>query len=126
MNNSDSSKPVGLVGQDSWLAPYEAAIVVAASKDESQQAAGQTLYAELKQRGVDVLLDDRDDRAGVKFKDMELIGIPIQVVVGKGLVEGVVEVGLRGAARESVAVAAAADTVANLVRQEKSKLARLE
>jgi prolyl-tRNA synthetase len=108
------------------IAPYEVAVIVAASKDETQQAAGESLYAALRARQVDVLLDDREERTGVKFKDIELIGIPIQVVVGKGLAEGVVEVGLRGGARESVQVSAAPEHIAALVREQKAALARLE
>ncbi len=108
------------------IAPYEVAIIVAASKDDVQQRAGQELYVALKARNVDVLLDDRDERAGVKFKDIELIGIPIQVVVGKGLAEGTVEVGLRGADRETAPVVDAVDRIADLVLREKSKLSRTE
>lgn len=108
------------------IAPYEVALIVAASKDPVQQSAGTDLYEALRTMHVDVLLDDREDRAGVKFKDMELIGIPVQVVLGKGLAEGVVEVGLRGAARESVPIADAANVIASLVQQEKAKLSRIE
>ncbi|MBC8112819.1 MAG: proline--tRNA ligase, partial [Candidatus Saccharimonas sp.] len=58
----------------------------------------ESLYAELKSAGVDVLLDDRDQRPGVKFKDADLIGIPLRVNVGgKGLKEGVVELKWREA-----------------------------
>ncbi|MCD6531855.1 proline--tRNA ligase, partial [bacterium] len=53
------------------------------------------IYAELSAAGVDVIYDDRDDRAGVKFKDADLVGIPIRVVVGKKVSEGEVEVSLR-------------------------------
>ena len=108
------------------IAPYEVAVIVAASKDEAQQAGGESLYAALRARNIDVLLDDREERTGVKFKDIELIGIPIQVVVGKGLAEGVVEVGMRGGARESVQVGDAPDHIAGLVRGQKAVLARLE
>jgi len=51
------------------------------------------LYLDLKKNGVDVLIDDRDERAGVKFKDADLIGIPTQIIIGeKNLKEGLVEV----------------------------------
>ncbi|HLJ54249.1 MAG TPA: proline--tRNA ligase [Chthonomonadaceae bacterium] len=108
------------------IAPFEVAIIVAASKDETQQSAGAELYRALKAAGVDALFDDREDRTGVKFKDMELIGVPIQVIVGKGLAEGLVELGLRGQARESVPVGDAARAVTDLVAGERAKLARLE
>jgi prolyl-tRNA synthetase len=54
-------------------------------------AAGEKIAAELSAAGIDVLLDDRDERAGVKFKDAELIGVPFRIAVGKKLVEGKVE-----------------------------------
>jgi len=75
------------------------------------------LYRALQAQGVDVLLDDREERVGVKFKDMELIGIPVQVVVGKGLANGTVEVGLRRepGGRIETAVTEAAATVLRLV-----------
>src|SRR5438045_8632919 len=58
------------------IAPYEVALIVVASKDEAQQTAGQELYAALRLKRVDVLFDDREERPGVKFKDLDLIGIP--------------------------------------------------
>ncbi len=70
------------------IAPFEVAIVVANVKDEQQIGAARDLYSGLKGQGIDVLLDDREERVGVKFKDMDLIGVPIQVVVGKGLADG--------------------------------------
>jgi prolyl-tRNA synthetase len=53
--------------------------------------AGEKLYRELNQAGLEVLLDDRDERAGVKFKDADLIGIPYRINIGKKAAEGVVE-----------------------------------
>jgi prolyl-tRNA synthetase len=74
------------------IAPYEAVVTIVSLKDEASVAAGENLYAELKARGVDVILDDRDARAGVKFADAELIGIPYRVTIGpKALAEGEVE-----------------------------------
>ena len=55
------------------------------------RAAGEKLYADLQRSGLDVLLDDRDERAGVKFKDADLIGIPYRITVGKKAADGVVE-----------------------------------
>lgn len=77
------------------VAPFEIIISVVNMKDEAQVAAGEELYAELTKAGYEVLLDDRADRAGVKFKDRDLIGIPIRVTVGKGIGEGIVEYSLR-------------------------------
>ncbi len=75
------------------IAPFEVAIVpINMKKSESLKAEVEKLYGSLKQAGIDVLLDDRDSRAGVMFADMELIGIPMRVVMSdKGLAKGVVE-----------------------------------
>ncbi len=77
------------------IAPYEAVITIASMKDAAGVAAGEAIYADLKAAGVDVLLDDRDARAGVKFADAELIGIPYRVTIGKALADGEVEVTTR-------------------------------
>jgi prolyl-tRNA synthetase len=55
------------------------------------RAAGEKLYDDLQRAGLDVLLDDRDERAGVKFKDADLIGIPYRITIGKKTTDGVVE-----------------------------------
>ena len=60
-------------------------------KDEKLRDAGEKLYANLKGAGLDVLLDDRDERAGVKFKDADLIGIPYRITIGRKIGDGVVE-----------------------------------
>lgn len=75
------------------IAPFEVCIVpMGYTKSESVKAAADTLYADLKASGIDVLLDDRNERPGVMFADMELIGIPHRVVVGeRGLGEGKLE-----------------------------------
>ena len=73
------------------IAPYQAIIVTANYKDEEQVKASEKLYQEFLDAGIDVLFDDRNERAGVKFKDADLIGIPVRVVVGKKVGEGIVE-----------------------------------
>ena len=73
------------------LAPYEVAIVIANAKDDVQVALAEEIYRELQSRGLEVLLDNRDLRAGVKFKDMDLIGIPKRITVGRKASEGIVE-----------------------------------
>ena len=74
------------------VAPYEVAITVVKVKDEASMVAAEALYAELLEAGIDVVLDDRDERPGVKFKDAELIGIPYRITIGpKGLEAGEVE-----------------------------------
>ena len=66
-------------------------IVVANMQDETQLQLGEQLYDTLRAEGVDVLLDDRSERAGVKFKDADLIGIPWRLVVGRDAANGQVE-----------------------------------
>ena len=73
------------------IAPFEAVVTPVNLKQDDQRSAAESLYDELSAAGVDVLLDDRDERAGVKFKDADLIGIPFRVTVGKGIAEGQVE-----------------------------------
>lgn len=75
----------------SELSPYEVAIVVVNMKDAVQVTLAEEIYNELKARGKEVLLDNRDLRVGVKFKDMDLIGIPKRITVGRRAGEGLVE-----------------------------------
>lgn len=77
------------------IAPYNLAIVVVNSKDETQMRVANELYEKYKKDGIEVILDDRDVRAGVKFKDMDLIGIPKRIVVGKKASDGIVELKYR-------------------------------
>jgi prolyl-tRNA synthetase len=70
------------------VAPFQVAVILATKDDARAVEEAERIYAELLERGVDVLLDDRDERAGVKFADADLIGYPVQVVVGKRGVEG--------------------------------------
>ncbi|HTL88164.1 MAG TPA: proline--tRNA ligase [Leptolyngbya sp.] len=74
------------------IAPYQAIVVIPNVNDADQVSAAEKLYHELNQAGVETLLDDRNERAGVKFKDSELIGIPYRIVTGKSLKNGKVEV----------------------------------
>jgi prolyl-tRNA synthetase len=73
------------------IAPFEVVVTVTNVRDAELAAAGERIAAELDRAGIDLLLDDRDERAGVKFKDAELIGVPFRVNVGKKLAEGNVE-----------------------------------
>ena len=77
------------------IAPYEAVVVPVNAKDEEQMKLAEKIYEDLKAAGIDVLLDDREERAGVKFKDADLIGIPLRIVAGKKSSEGMVEYKLR-------------------------------
>lgn len=73
------------------VAPYEAIVIPVNNKQEEQMEMAEKIYEELKLKGIDVLFDDRAERAGVKFKDADLIGVPVRVVVGKKCGEGTVE-----------------------------------
>ena len=73
------------------IAPFTVCITVINVKDEVQMKIANELYEKFNKEGIEVLLDDRDERAGVKFKDMELIGIPYRITVGKKASEGILE-----------------------------------
>ncbi|WP_139891225.1 proline--tRNA ligase [Bacillus sp. D386] len=77
------------------IAPYQVHLIPVNMKDENQRNLGEKLYDELMQAGYDVLMDDRNERAGVKFADSDLIGLPVRVTVGKKAAEGIVEVKVR-------------------------------
>lgn len=77
------------------VAPYHVIITVVNMKDGEQVKLGEEIYSKLSNTGLEVLLDDRDERAGVKFKDADIIGIPIRITVGKRAVENIVEYKLR-------------------------------
>lgn len=72
-------------------APYHAIVVPANYKSEEQMAEAEMIYNALCEAGIETLIDDRNERAGVKFKDADLIGIPVRIVVGKKISDGIVE-----------------------------------
>ena len=86
------------------VAPYQIAIVIISTKDEQQVAEAENIYEQLTRKGYEVILDDRDERPGVKFKDMELIGIPYRITVGKGIKDGKVEFKARNGEKMDIAV----------------------
>ncbi|MDY5474775.1 MAG: His/Gly/Thr/Pro-type tRNA ligase C-terminal domain-containing protein, partial [Holdemanella porci] len=73
------------------IAPFRLAIVPVSLKDEEQVKIANDLYEFCKEHKFDVILDDRNERPGVKFKDMELIGVPYRITVGRGVKEGKLE-----------------------------------
>ena len=77
------------------VAPYHVIITLVKPDDEVQASVAEKIYADLQAAGVEVLLDDRKERPGVKFKDADLLGIPIRITVGRGAADGVVEYKLR-------------------------------
>ena len=99
------------------IAPYQAMVIPVNSKVEEQVKAAEKIYEELKAQGIEVLLDDRNERAGVKFKDADLIGIPVRIVVGKKCGEGIVEYKERRSdASEEKTIENAIDSVVKFVK----------
>ena len=99
------------------LAPFKVHVVVVSVKDAAQMAAAQGIYLACQAAGLEPLLDDRDERPGVKFKDADLLGMPVRVTVGNALAkEGVVEVKERRAPRreQRVAPGSVVDTLRSL------------
>jgi len=73
------------------LAPFDAIVTITNIKDAKLREAGEMLYRDLQHAGLEVLLDDRDERAGVKFKDADLIGIPYRITIGRKIADSLVE-----------------------------------
>ncbi|MHC5082855.1 MAG: proline--tRNA ligase [Planctomycetota bacterium] len=105
------------------IAPWEVIVTPAGKEDEIVDAA-EKIYQQLLDAGVDVLIDDRKARGGVKFKDADLLGIPIRVTIGKkSLAEGQVEFKIRSEAdRSTLPIDTAAQQVADIVKDMKAKL----
>lgn len=98
------------------IAPFEALVTVVRADDPKQLEAGENLYQSSKRQGIDTLLDDRVERPGVKFKDSELIGIPVRITVGRTLTEGKVELFTRSTGeKETVAVDEAVNRVTQIL-----------
>lgn len=103
------------------IAPYQVIVLPLQMRNEAVVEAAEKLYAELRQAGVEVLLDDRKSGAGAKFKDADLIGIPVRVAIGsRGLKNGAVELKLRSAAEiEDVPLDDVAARVQALIAQSR-------
>ncbi len=94
------------------IAPYQAIVTVPNIADENQMAIAQQLYTDLNAAGIETILDDREERAGVKFKDADLIGIPFRVVTGRAIAQGKVELVTRATGTaEEVAIAELVSTL---------------
>lgn len=102
------------------VAPYHVIICLLNKDDEAQNALAESIYEELLENRVEVLLDDRKERPGVKFKDADLLGIPIRITVGKKAVEGKVEYKLRNEAENEEM--SATDAVAKAIKKVKSEI----
>lgn len=100
-------------------APYHVIITVVSCADREQTALAEEIYSGLNAAGVETLLDDRDERPGVKFKDADLIGIPVRITVGKRAGEGVVEYKLRrNADKEEITKEDAVKRAIKFIREE--------
>jgi prolyl-tRNA synthetase len=99
------------------LAPFQVLLLPINYKDKAIQEVCNTLYAELQRRGIEVLMDDRDERPGVKFKDGDLIGIPLRVTVGaKGLEKGCIELrSRRDGKSDDIPLAVAAQNIQEII-----------
>lgn len=108
------------------VAPYEVQLVPMKVKDEETMKLVESLHDDLESAGVDVLVDDRDARAGVKFNDADLVGFPLRVVIGpRGLKEGKLEVKWRwDSEAEMIDVEGAAETLAEMILEERKTNAR--
>lgn len=102
------------------VAPYHAIITVMKPEDEVQAQTAERIYKELMDAGVEVLLDDRKERPGVKFKDADLLGIPVRLTVGRGAPEGKIEYKLRrDAEKEELSVDEGIARAIRLINSEK-------
>ena len=102
------------------VAPYHAIVTLVKPKDEEQAKLAEEIYQSLLTAGVEAVIDDRDERPGVKFKDADLLGFPIRITVGKRAGEGIVEYKLRRDSEKSeLSVAEAIENAIKLVNEEK-------
>jgi prolyl-tRNA synthetase len=103
------------------VAPYEVVVTVVKPKDVDCHEAGERLYEKLGEAGIDVIIDDRDERPGVKFKDADLVGFPYRVTIGpKGLADGVFEfVRRRDGQKRDLPIEHAAETIVEAVLDER-------
>jgi prolyl-tRNA synthetase len=108
------------------IAPFQVILVPVNMADEAQRAAAERLYAELTAANIEVLYDDRDERAGVKFKDADLIGIPLRVTIGpQKLARGQVEIRRRRTrAIEDVALEEAVSRLREIIEEETREVLR--
>jgi prolyl-tRNA synthetase len=103
------------------IAPYEVVVTVVKPKDVECHEAGERLYEKLAEAGIDVIIDDRDERPGVKFKDADLVGFPYRVTIGpKGLANGIFELVRRAdGEKRDLPIEHAAETIVEAVLDER-------
>jgi prolyl-tRNA synthetase len=98
------------------ISPYECVVVPAKLGDAAVEAAAESLYRQLLELGIETVIDDRDAKPGVKFKDWDLIGVPFRLVLGRGVANGLAELKPRAGTVSEIPLAGAAAAVAELVR----------
>ncbi len=99
------------------IAPYHVALVQIDMKDEKQTSIANEIYEQLTKQGIEVLYDDRDERPGVKFKDMDLIGIPLRITIGKKIAENKIEFKERRSSEiKDIDLDTAVDNIVNYVK----------
>lgn len=102
------------------IAPYHVIITLMKPEDEAQSKVADRICAELEAAGVEVLVDDRKERPGVKFKDADLLGIPVRITVGRGAADGIIEYKLRrDADKEEISVEDGIARAIEIVNKEK-------
>ena len=122
--------PAAVIEQHEWhdesgliwpsaIAPYTVILVPANVTEEAQRVCAEKLYQELTSQGIETLLDDRDERAGIKFKDADLIGIPYRITIGRDLKDGLVEIKKR---KSGELIKVAPDKVFDFLREKLSIL----
>ncbi|MDQ6954722.1 MAG: proline--tRNA ligase [Mariprofundaceae bacterium] len=99
------------------LAPFQV-VIITMGKSETAMSASEKLYQDLIEAGIEVLWDDRKERPGVKFKDAELMGLPIHVVIGdRGLDADAIEVRQRAGSKQAISMASVADTIHSIMAE---------
>ena len=102
------------------VAPYHVIITVMKPDDEIQAKVADDIYMQLSQAGAEVILDDRKERPGVKFKDADLLGIPVRITVGRGAADGIVEYKLRrDAEKEEMTVTESVKRAIDTINEER-------
>lgn len=105
------------------IAPFHVIVVPVVMKDELQVKVAEEIYNKLNEMGVETLIDDRDERAGVKFNDADLIGIPIRITVGKKIKDGIVEFKLRNSSEvKEIKVEEVYDEVLKVFKERNVKI----
>lgn len=106
------------------IAPFQVHVIPVSAKDKQQYGAATKLYDKLRSKGIAVLLDDRNERPGVKFNDADLIGAPLRIIAGKSAAEGKVEWQnlLEGDSKEEIGIDEAVRRIAAICSSAEGRL----